>query len=171
MKTCNRCNVNQPLASFSKNSREKDGLCRECKDCAKIRGKERYQKDGEKLRSQMAELRRVDYDRRLQIERDSRARRKEAQRPLKNARQQIRNRLLSSSVYKLSAKEIARLYETPCFNCGSLENLSIDHIVPLSRGGSHSIGNLMTLCRVCNSSKGKKLLVEWQQDLRKVRGG
>jgi len=119
----------------------------------------------------MAQLRVSDYDKRIAIERSSRAKRKEIQRPLKNARQQIRNRLISGKAFSLTAKEISRLYEMPCYNCGSKENLSIDHIIPLSRGGSHSIGNLMTLCRTCNSSKGKKLLIEWQQDLRTIRGG
>lgn len=171
MKFCNRCKDQKPLQAFSKNARQEDGLCRECKDCAKARAKARYKKCGQKMRQQMATLRLNDYERRLEIERASRARRKEIQRPLKNARQQIRNRLLSGNAFKLLSKEIANLYKQPCYNCGTRDNLSIDHIIPLSRGGNHSIGNLMTLCRPCNSSKGKKLLVEWHQDLYAVRGG
>jgi len=119
----------------------------------------------------MAKLRELDYEKRIEIERASRARRKEIQRPLKNARQQIRNRILGSANKGiLSSREIASLYNQPCQNCGSKANLSIDHIIPLARGGSHTIGNLMTLCKSCNSSKGKKLLVEWKQDLARMRG-
>jgi 5-methylcytosine-specific restriction endonuclease McrA len=33
---------------------------------------------------------------------------------------------------------------------------TIDHIVPLSRGGSHSMSNVQTLCFVCNSKKSSK---------------
>jgi 5-methylcytosine-specific restriction endonuclease McrA len=122
------------------------------------------------MRKQMADLRIKDYEYRIAIERASRAKRKEVQRPLKNARQQVRNRLLSGSKFLLQSKEVERLYNLPCYNCGSTENLSIDHVIPLARGGNHSIGNLMTLCRKCNASKGKKFLVEWKRDLMKVAG-
>jgi len=170
VKICNRCKTTKPFSKFSKNSREKDHLCRECKDCAKVRAKLRYQKQGQKMRQQMADLRKNNYDKRIEIERKSRTKRKNAQRPLKNSRQQIRNRLLSNKQYVLTSKELNNLYKKPCYSCGTNQNLSIDHIIPLSKGGNHSIGNLMTLCRSCNASKGNKLLVEWKKYLQTVRG-
>lgn len=48
-----------------------------------------------------------------------------------------------------------------CGYCGATENMSIDHVVPLSRGGKHTVDNLLPACRSCNSSKGNKLLEEW----------
>lgn len=41
-------------------------------------------------------------------------------------------------------------------------SLQWDHVVPLSRGGTHSVGNLLPACRSCNLSKGKKFLTEWR---------
>ncbi len=41
-----------------------------------------------------------------------------------------------------------------CLKCGSINDLSIDHIVALSNGGDNSVENLQTLCKGCNSSKG-----------------
>lgn len=34
---------------------------------------------------------------------------------------------------------------------------SIDHIIPLSMGGSHTYGNVQTMCVTCNSSKGNNI--------------
>lgn len=38
---------------------------------------------------------------------------------------------------------------------------TIDHVVPLIRGGQHSQNNLLASCQPCNSSKGDKLPSEW----------
>ncbi|WP_203620386.1 HNH endonuclease [Streptomyces sp. SID8499] len=38
---------------------------------------------------------------------------------------------------------------------------TVDHVIPLSRGGQHAEGNLVPACKSCNSSKGDKLLIEW----------
>ena len=45
-----------------------------------------------------------------------------------------------------------------CRDCYSAVNLQIDHIVPLSKGGSSEESNLQTLCRRCNRRKWKKLV-------------
>ena len=40
-----------------------------------------------------------------------------------------------------------------CVFCGAVDDLTVDHIVPLSRGGNDDRDNLQTLCRSCNSGK------------------
>jgi 5-methylcytosine-specific restriction endonuclease McrA len=69
-------------------------------------------------------------------------------------------------VGKFTKKEIKRFYSDPCFYCGSIYRLSIDHVIPLSEGGSHTLGNLVSCCGPCNASKGNKLITQWK----KVRG-
>ena len=44
-----------------------------------------------------------------------------------------------------------------CKKCGSTENLEIDHIIPISRGGKSTYSNLQTLCHKCNKEKGSKV--------------
>jgi hypothetical protein len=68
-------------------------------------------------------------------------------------------RMLGGYVYKITINEIIKLQESPCFFCGVTAK-GIDHIIPLSKGGNHSIGNLMPCCNSCNSKKGRKFLIE-----------
>jgi len=45
-----------------------------------------------------------------------------------------------------------------CQMCGSTEDITIDHIIPLSKGGTNHIDNLQPLCRRCNSRKQNKIM-------------
>jgi hypothetical protein len=48
-----------------------------------------------------------------------------------------------------------------CNYCGSDEKLALDHIFAQKVGGKDDAENLIFACRSCNSSKGKKDLMEW----------
>lgn len=41
-----------------------------------------------------------------------------------------------------------------CLKCGATESITRDHVIPLSRGGLHTITNLQPLCVSCNRRKG-----------------
>jgi len=45
-----------------------------------------------------------------------------------------------------------------------MHKLVWDHIVPLEAGGSHTLDNLLPVCRHCNASKGAKPLGGWDDD-------
>lgn len=45
-----------------------------------------------------------------------------------------------------------------CLCCGSKEDLTVDHIIPISKGGNSSYYNLQTLCNKCNSLKDNKII-------------
>ncbi len=47
-----------------------------------------------------------------------------------------------------------------CVYCGSKKNLTIDHIIPKSKGGDNTWKNLVTCCSPCNLKKGDKSLEE-----------
>jgi 5-methylcytosine-specific restriction endonuclease McrA len=48
-----------------------------------------------------------------------------------------------------------------CFVYVGYQRLTQDHIIPLSRGGNHTLSNVAPCCRSCNSRKQSKTLAEW----------
>ena len=58
-------------------------------------------------------------------------------------------------------EKIKLLTGQKCSYCGSVENLALDHIFPQKFGGKDNGDNLIYACKSCNSSKGKKDLMEW----------
>lgn len=48
-----------------------------------------------------------------------------------------------------------------CNYCGSSDKLALDHIFPQKLGGKDDAENLIFACKSCNSSKGKKDLIQW----------
>jgi 5-methylcytosine-specific restriction endonuclease McrA len=65
-------------------------------------------------------------------------------------------------------------YGTNCKYCGrvlTINNIVIDHITPLSKGGSSNLDNLQIICKTSNSMKGSLtennfiLLLEWLKSL------
>jgi 5-methylcytosine-specific restriction endonuclease McrA len=71
--------------------------------------------------------------------------------------------------FKILDKEYKRLYASCCTFCGSKDKITMDHIIPLSRSGNHSIGNLQPLCRKCNSSKKTRFISEYKYYLSKLQ--
>jgi len=53
------------------------------------------------------------------------------------------------------------VFDNVCANCGSKENLQIDHHYPLSKGFALSITNAVLLCKDCNWAKFTKLPEEF----------
>lgn len=66
--------------------------------------------------------------------------------------------LNSTARKRLLAKWLSR--GVTCAYCCSAMADTIDHAVPLVRGGTNHEGNLVPCCRSCNSSKGARLIVE-----------
>lgn len=49
-------------------------------------------------------------------------------------------------------------YGRRCLCCGSVEKLSLDHVVPIQKGGLDIVENLQPLCISCNSKKGVQII-------------
>lgn|SRR5215813_163741 len=53
--------------------------------------------------------------------------------------------------------ELIRLQGGRCFDCSRMAKLTVGHLVPLSRGGSNDITNIVGQCAPCNSRQGAKI--------------
>ncbi|WP_310599874.1 HNH endonuclease [Desulfobulbus sp.] len=53
-----------------------------------------------------------------------------------------------------------------CWYCGrqvGYHNLTMDHVIPLTRGGRSTKDNLVPCCKECNNKKKSLLPVEWEE--------
>ena len=59
-----------------------------------------------------------------------------------------------------------------CYYCGSVvkhRELTMDHIVPLARGGMSTKDNLVPCCKDCNNRKKNLLPLEWDEYLDSIK--
>lgn len=69
-----------------------------------------------------------------------------------------RERTTMRKYYQVWYTELVDTYGEVCANCGDTENLVIDHIVSIARGGLSEVDNLQLLCVTCNTIKGKLII-------------
>jgi len=61
-----------------------------------------------------------------------------------------------------------RLARGICYYCGgrfSPDELTMDHIIPIIRGGKSTKNNIATACKECNNKKRHMLPMEWEEYL------
>jgi 5-methylcytosine-specific restriction endonuclease McrA len=54
-------------------------------------------------------------------------------------------------------RRVWQRYSGKCADCGAVDYLEFDHIVPVAKGGSNSDQNVQLLCRKCNLQKSDKI--------------
>lgn len=69
---------------------------------------------------------------------------------------------------RYTADDVARIFAMQkgrCACCGKRRPLTVDHIVPLSRGGTNWPSNLQGACHSCNSRKNARDPIEFMQSM------
>ncbi|ARV61596.1 HNH endonuclease [Nostocales cyanobacterium HT-58-2] len=66
----------------------------------------------------------------------------------------------------VNRREVLRRDHHSCQYCGSSKHLTLDHVIPRSRGGQHTWDNVVAACVRCNSRKGDRTPQEAGMPLR-----
>jgi 5-methylcytosine-specific restriction endonuclease McrA len=80
-----------------------------------------------------------------------------------------RRRFIEVNRARVTVRDLNRLiarYGGLCAYCPAPWK-QLDHVVPVTRGGRHGIGNIVPACVRCNTSKNDRTVMEW----RLLRGG
>lgn len=70
----------------------------------------------------------------------------------------------SGDAKRIWRQKIKESWNHKCAYCESEENLTIDHIVPQSKGGVDSTHNVLCCCKKCNYEKGHTPWENWFHD-------
>ena len=172
-KICTSCELSIVISDFVLDKRAKDGhgsWCKFCKNEKNIKWakenrqatnkivKRWRQNNKEKVAQAKSEWRKNNKEKHLEQKRKWNKNNKE-----KSALYSAKRRALkrSGDIALVTATDMKKLYSKDCIYCGS-KGEQIDHVIPLSRGGRHAIGNLASSCTKCNQSKGSKFVMEWK---------
>ena len=83
--------------------------------------------------------------------------------PLHSPKEYLFNLHVTSSgeAKRLWRRHIKEEWNNECAYCGSVENLTIDHIVPRSKGGPDFSKNCLCACHDCNQDKAHTPVEQW----------
>ncbi len=153
MRHCSTCGRTPEQVSFSKKSSSPDGLQSTCIDCQAVYRLEKRDHKAEYI---------------TQWRKDN----PQKHRAIKQ-RRRARNRGAEGVFTDADIQSIYEQQQGVCAYCQIPLNgiYHIDHIHPLSRGGSNWPDNLACACGHCNTSKGNRLISEWKFTLDRTANG
>lgn len=176
-KRCSRCATVKPLSDFHKDKSKSDGLNSNCKDCRRVVGSCWYKANTEKVNEKNRRWNEANKEKVAQAAsrwvaqnpekaranaREWQARNPEkmkAARRLQSVRRRALNRGAAGSFTVIEWNNLCVHYGNKCLSCGAIDKpLTIDHVVPLAKGGSNSIENIQPLCQHCNNVKRTKVI-------------
>ena len=155
-KVCPGCGIDKQRDEYY--IRSNGVIMHRCKPCHLARHREWYEKNREKDIATSAQWRKDNPEKYREQMRKWKRENPERKRELEHIR---RTRKLENGVFEVSPKDKRRLLG-PCAYCGSTEQITVDHVIPIFRGGTHGIGNLVPCCFQCNMVKNARTVMEWR---------
>jgi 5-methylcytosine-specific restriction endonuclease McrA len=174
MKFCSYCSRALPVSEFYRRRASIDGLNYKCKSCSRAANKIRYVAAKDSVKAKATEWALKNRERRLEISRQSDARRRVArtqsarewrlanpERARLTGRLHAHRRRCSGSLSARHWKMLVQLACGRCVYCGLKRPLTLDHLTPIAAGGLTTFENSIPACLSCNSSKNKRDGATW----------
>ena len=166
-KFCGKCSRNLPASEFNKCNRSRDGLQSKCRACARAyneanreKRKANYLANREKRKEQERARYWANREERLEKQKVYRKGNPEVCKAIHH-RRRARKRNAEGDHNSAQAQARTAVHGDSCIYCASPNDLHLDHIKPLNKGGSNWPANLAPACAKCNLSKKDK----WGEDL------
>jgi|SRR3990172_5696263 len=159
-KRCCRCKQEKPIGEFHKNKRSSDGLCYKCKVCVRetVRIWQANHLDRAARTEYAADYRSWHKDIAKETVRRWRASHPNSGVEIEN-RRRTRKAGNGGSYTADEWKGLCDRYKGRCLRCGRTDlPLTVDHVVPISKGGRNSIENIQPLCQSCNARKHTQIM-------------
>ena len=159
-KNCNKCLKTLPLSEFHNRTRSKDGKAHRCKKCVSLNDKKRYETAPEYFAKRYQEWIEVNREYKAEIDRKW----KQSERGQDSIRNSTHiRRTLTRTGEKVTLKMVTDLHGIKCLVPGCVRlDVQMDHIIPLSLGGTHTLDNLQPLCAYHNNVKGNRNSMDYR---------
>lgn len=178
-KSCAKCGQYLPVSNFQRNARRADGLQPWCRDCRRVERSTRYAANKGAARAALVAYRAANQERTRELarqaaqrvyDRDPEAARAQARQRYAEdpgpAKERARKRRAQVASVVIGEVDLESLWTGECALCAEPicpatrhpdpMSKSLDHIVPLAKGGTHGQANLQWTHLVCNQRKGVK---------------
>lgn len=178
LRVCKVCAIPKPVSEFHKDSRGTDGYRAQCKDCRNgyMAG---YYVDNQKSRMAYEKDRRLnkaEHMRALDMARYERSKDKRILLASDGARLRRARLAGVESDPNLTVQRLRDIHGDLCCYCSVLMDFvrgkrgsgiarnraTLEHLLPVSRGGTHTFSNTALACHLCNVSKNSKTVNEWE---------
>ncbi len=160
--TCRVCGISKDESEYSKHKGTPTGKRNICRTCATA-AHNKWKKDNKEL-----------YNAGMKRYRDKDPKRNARQRQSPTVKAWLKRNIQKVKVWSASSKakrknavggftvqewfDLCNKYDNKCLCCGTTENISVDHVVPISQGGTNYIDNIQPLCLHCNKVKNAKTI-------------
>ena len=186
-RTCSHCEESKPLLDYYKDKLSTLGHKSYCKDCQKKKVTDNYWKDSEKKKTYQKTHRKLNLGDVREQDRARYEKDKDKRITLVENQAHIRRARRNQAPFEPGITRIAlrKRDGDNCAYCGVTLNFTratgrkfsgndatIEHRLPLSRGGKHLWNNVALACRDCNMSKNQKTeeeFAEYQAEILRLR--